>query len=490
MTSTQSFDPYALPKDATADPPPSLWTALLRIGPGIILAASIVGSGELILTTSLGARHGFIFLWLVIFSCIVKVFVQIELGRYAISSGQPTLGFLNELGGPRLGANWLVWWWFAMLMATVFQLGAMCGGVGQAIHLAITAMRPGESAPVADAPTWFGARPEIPWAVATAAAAIGLLISGGYRRIETVATLLVISITVLTVAGVAALQWTEFAIRPADLASGFTWDFLRIADNKAIALAAAFACFGITGVGASELYAYPYWCLEKGYARFTGPRDDSESWVRRARGWIRVMQLDAWVSMLVFTAATVSFYFMGAAVLHRRGLVPEKTDMVKTLSEMYSLTFGRWTYAIFLIGAAAVLFKTMYVASAGHARLTADLLGLANLVHNRDARARAVWIRRFCVFYPTMAIVLFLLFGDPVAMVVVGGVAQALTLPIISGATVFLRFCRLDGRLRPHWLTDVCLCLAFLSITLVALYASWDGLANKIPGLFATEAAR
>ena len=32
----------------------------------------------------------------------------------------------------------------------------------------------------------------------------------------------------------------------------------------------AFAAFGIIGVGASELIYYPYWCLEKGYARHIG----------------------------------------------------------------------------------------------------------------------------------------------------------------------------------------------------------------------------
>ena len=98
------------------EPPATLWLALRQIGPGIILAGSIIGSGELLLTTSLGAEYGFMFLWLILFSCVIKVFVQIELGRHAISSGKPTLGALNELPGPRLGVNWLVWWWLIMVL--------------------------------------------------------------------------------------------------------------------------------------------------------------------------------------------------------------------------------------------------------------------------------------------------------------------------------------------------------------------------------------
>ena len=66
-----------------------------------------------------------------------------------------------------------------------------------------------------------------------------------------------------------------------------------------------------------------------------GPRTEDEDWARRARGWTRVMQLDAWFSMVVFTVATVAFYLLGAAVLHPQGLDPKGTEMIPTLSRMY-----------------------------------------------------------------------------------------------------------------------------------------------------------
>src|SRR4051812_44340916 len=90
MSDPRPTDPYALAPDAVREPPHSLGSALLQIGPGLILAGAIVGTGELIATTNLGAKVGFALLWLVIASCFIKVFVQIELGRYAISSGQTT----------------------------------------------------------------------------------------------------------------------------------------------------------------------------------------------------------------------------------------------------------------------------------------------------------------------------------------------------------------------------------------------------------------
>src|SRR5262249_28668503 len=144
----------------------------------------------------------------------------------------------------------------------------------------------------------------------------------------------------------------------------------------ATGIALAFSTFGITGVGASELFAYPYWCLEKGYARSVGPRDDNDRWAWRARGWLRVMQLDACSSMIVFTVARVAFYLLGAAVLKPQGLDPKGADMIQTLSQMYVQPLGRWTREVFLIGAWAVLFKTLYVATAANSRLTADFLHL------------------------------------------------------------------------------------------------------------------
>ena len=56
MADSKQDDPYALHDEAMQSPPQSLWSALAKIGPGIVLAGSIIGSGELLLTTALGAR--------------------------------------------------------------------------------------------------------------------------------------------------------------------------------------------------------------------------------------------------------------------------------------------------------------------------------------------------------------------------------------------------------------------------------------------------
>ena len=471
MSDATSYDPYALPASEIQEPPVSLWSALKKIGPGIILAGTIVGSGELLLTTSLGAQHGFMLLWLILFSCVIKVFVQTELGRYAISSGKPTLGAINELPGLRIGAHWLTWWWLIMMLSTIFQLGAMTGTIGQAMNLTFPFLSKGLAGGLEgilpDLASAIRERPEFPWAILTCLTTIALLWRGDYRRIEIVTTALVVGVTLLTVTAALALPFTKYPPQWNEVGQGLL--FGLPAD-----FAVAFGVFGITGVGAAELFYYPYWCLEKGYARYAGRRDESDAWAARAKGWVRVMHLDAWVSMIVFTVSTIAFYFMGAAVLHPQGLKPEKKDMIETLSRMFIDTFGAWTQLVFLIGAAAVLFKTLYLSSAGNGRLVTDFLGLAHFAKYREPADRARMIHRISILIPVVALSLFLAFKEPKWMVVVGGFGQALTLPMISAATIYFRYKKLDRRLTPSLILDVCLWLAFVSITCVAAYAMRD----------------
>ena len=83
-------------ENQTKMPPRTVLGVLRQLGPGLIIAGSIVGSGELIATTKTGAEAGFWLLWLIIIGCVIKVFIQVEFGRYAISSGTTTCGIMNR----------------------------------------------------------------------------------------------------------------------------------------------------------------------------------------------------------------------------------------------------------------------------------------------------------------------------------------------------------------------------------------------------------
>ena len=108
-------------------------------GPGLVLAASIVGSGELIATTTLGAQVGYAALWVILVSCIVKPVIQAEMGRYTIATGETALEAMNHVPGPRFGVGWVVWAWAITVALTMAQVGGMFGGVSQVMHLLVPA---------------------------------------------------------------------------------------------------------------------------------------------------------------------------------------------------------------------------------------------------------------------------------------------------------------------------------------------------------------
>jgi Mn2+/Fe2+ NRAMP family transporter len=244
-------------------------------------------------------------------------------------------------------------------------------------------------------------------------------------------------------------------------------------------LATGLATFGIIGVGASELMVYPYWCLEKGYGRAVGPRDGSDAWADRARGWLRVMQLDAWTSMAVYTTVTVCFYLLGAATLGRLGLRPEGGEMVRTLGAMYAPVFGPWASSVWLVGAFAALYSTFFVAAAGNARLVTDGLILAGRIPGDDA-SRTRWTLRVSAAWPLVAIVLAVTIRAPVAMVLASGAAQAIMLAGLAIAVLWFRYGDMEPRLTPSRGWDVLLWVSAAGFVVVGLRTVWQHLADAL----------
>jgi len=437
-------DAYVLSGGAE-HPPASLTAALRRIGPGIVLASAIVGSGEVIATTTLGAQVGYAALWIVLVSCAIKPVVQAELGRYTIVTGNTGLEGFTRVPGPRLGAGWLVWAWALTVMLTLLQVGGMYGGVGQVLHALWPAI--GVST----------------WVAACLALTLAVLLGGGYARIERFAVFKVSLFTLLTVFAAAVLV-RRGAASAGDLATGLRF---AIPDTG---LATAIAVFGITGVGATELAMYPYWCVEKGYARFVGPWQEGPEWIARARGWIRVMHLDITCSLAIYTMATVAFYLLGAGVLHRMGVVPAARDTVAVLSNIYTETLGAWALPLFYAGVVVTLYGTIFAATAAHSRMFADLARLLGAYDRDDAAGRARWRRRFVVVLATVPALLYWFFESPVQMVVAGGIAQAMMLPLIGAAAIYLRHAALPRDLQPSWFTTAALWSSTAVMALFALY--------------------
>lgn len=485
------------------EPPSGVGATLRRLGPGVIIAGSIVGSGELIATTKVGAEAGLSLLWLILLGCVIKVFAQVEIGRHTIIWSETPLEALDRVPGPRFRVNWIVWYTVLMTALVVSQQGGIVGGVGQAlaiwrpltedgaryneaqnaavearVELALAEAGSGENI---DALRATFARAEgaaaslsepgdaYLWAVLMAIVTSILLYVGSYGLIQSLATLMVGLFTLVTLVTLVWLQTTDWAARAGDVLDGLTFS-LPSGDGVANPVGTALAAFGIIGLGSAELLMYPYWCLEKGYARWTGAREESSGWLHRARGWVRVLQVDAWLSLSVYTLATLAFFMLGATVLWRVGLDPSGPEMIRTLRQMYVPVFGSWAQPVFLVGALAVLYSTFFVAAAGMSRLVTDLLVQFGFI-GRHEETRERWTRRISTAWPLVAVGLFLFFRAPVAMVLASGTAQSVMLPMLGGAALYFRHRRGIAGLEPGRAWDLLLWASFLGFLVIAAWA-------------------
>lgn len=531
-----SLDPRG--NDDILSPPSSFFGIMSRLGPGLIIAGSIVGSGELIATTKTGAQAGITLLWLIMVGCVIKVFVQIELGRYTITHGETTLAALNQVPGPRLKVNWIIWFWLVMMIFGIGQLGGIVGGVGQSLaatipilgdyravietpshaevaryvrwdkdirgdRAALTALSPARQATILHGQKLFAQRlreleptagdlaarvaggealvdprtwDDKIWATVATLITAWMLFVGRYNLIQNLSTVLVVTFTFVTLGNVVSLQNTDQWHITADAFwSGLTFR-LPSPEEGVNPLLTALATFGIIGVGASELCAYPYWCLEKGYAKYAGMRTPDAAWAQRARGWMRVMHYDAFTSMLIYTTATVAFFLMGVAVLYSEGLDPDGMRMISTLARAYVPVFGAYAGWLFLIGAIAVLYSTFLAATAGNARMWTDCCKLFGLIDRNSQKSHDRTVVAFSVGLPFVCLALFYSGINPVRAILLAGLMQSLLLPMLGAGALYFRFWRTDPRLKPSVFWDGALVVSCLGLLVAGVWGAWGDL--------------
>jgi Mn2+/Fe2+ NRAMP family transporter len=441
LQKTKFVDPYELTPDKIKEAPTTFKGRLKFLGPSFILSASIVGSGELIATTTLGAEAGFITFWVIIISCIVKVAVQLEFGKHTILTGETAMQAFNKLPGPRFGkAKWSVWTVFVVMVIKLLQIGGIIGGIAIILNIIAPAL----------SVTAFS------FIIAIVVAL--MIFRGYYSHIENLSLVMIGFFTLFTFASLYYLKYTPFHITLDDIWSGLQFDLPKTA------LVVVFGAFGITGVGGDEIIHYNYWCLEKGYASYTGKKDDSEAWKKRADGWIKVMQLDAIIALIIYTTVTAAFYLLGAAVLHAQGDVPQGYAMIETLSNMYTESLGPHAKTIFFFGAFITLFSTLFAALAAWTRQISDIFGQIGWINfnNLQIRKRTVAILAWVI--PFLWALTFTLVKMPVLMVITGGIVGSFLLFLVVYAAIHFRYKRIHPSFKPGLMYDLGLWISILSI--------------------------
>ncbi|MFP5415476.1 MAG: Nramp family divalent metal transporter [Actinomycetes bacterium] len=452
-----SKDPYVLDQANIQEPPTRLSGMLKFLGPGMITSAAVVGSGELLTATALGAKVGFMLFWLILVSTFVKVWVQIELARWSISTGKPAITGYNDVPPKILGRGWMAW--LVLFMFLQFLIGQ--AGVISASALAFSMLLPigGDPFSVVSIGSWIAILVVV---------AIAVHLANRYELVENVSTTLVMLVTLFAVVVLFMVQFTEFAWSAGDIADGLRFQV------AAGAMGVALSMFGMTGVGAGEITAYTYWVVEKGYAAWSGPNDGSQAWVDRARGWIRVMKLDAWVSWVIYTISTAAFYMLGAAVLNPQGLEPQGTKVMEVISSIFSTTVGQWGGVLFLFGAGVALFKTILANVPSLGRQVANTLSVFGAFDWSVMAVRDRWMRIIMIILPITWGTLGVLAASPLLLVIIAGILNALFLMGVAVATLYLSNVETDPRVKDGQSFLVLLVISALAIFAVGILGLWD----------------
>lgn len=404
---------YLITDKTVKEPPGSFIQRLRFLGPGFILSASIVGSGELIATTTLGAKAGFVAFWVIIVSCLVKVVVQLEIGKHTILTGETAMRMFNKLPGPAFGAGrWTVWVLFLLLLLKVVQLGGMLGSTGIVLNMLFSGL-----------PVFF-------WVVVCAFVVALLIFRGYYKIVERTSFVMIAMFTVLTIISVFSLTFTPYSISWSQIASGLSFQLPEEV------LGVAIGAFGITGVASDEIIAYNYW-------------------------------------MCIYTVVTAAFYLLGAAILHNRGVIPEGNQLIETVALIYTESLGEGVRNVYLVGAFFVLYSSVFASLAAWTRMYSDIFGQLRWIDFSNARQRRIIIAVLAWTFPVAWALTYMFMELPVFMILFGGAVGSVMLFLIVFAALHIRYVRPQPFPPEGKLYEVAFWVSTVSIFLVGIYGLW-----------------
>ena len=202
------------------------------------------------------------------------------------------------------------------------------------------------------------------------------------------------------------------------------------------------------------------------------------------------MHYDVFVSMLVYTTATLAFFLMGVAVLYNEGLDPDGMRMVTHARA--GLRAGlRRVRPLAVPGRARsrCLYSTFLVATAGNARMWTDCFKLFGLIDRHNQRSHDRAVTAFSVGMPLVCLAVFASGINPVRAILLAGAMQALLLPMIGFGALYFRYTRTDPRLRPSKLWDVALLVSFLGLLVAGLWGAWPDFIAPVVRLAGLAAA-
>jgi Mn2+/Fe2+ NRAMP family transporter len=402
-------------------PPKTLAGKLKLIGPGIILAAAAIGSGELILTPRAGALFGLSIAWIILLSVVYKLFLTLGLARYTIATGEDIFVGFSHLPGPR---NWFVW-----IMGVIYLLGAVgYSGISLACGSALYALFPSLSM--------------VQWAVIVVILAYILLLSGSYGPVEKAA--FVLSFTLIV-----GVLYSLAALRP-----DIVWFFKGLTPKLPPGSGqTAVSLLGWTAGGTSTLI-YSFWILEKGIGKGRSER-------KNLQGWLSLIRWDTGISYFLMILISFAFLTIGVLVLSTAGpdggpLIPAREETTSVLSRLITVATGPQTKFVFLVAALAILYSTVIGLVDGKSRA---LRSATQIIFPKTKIISGKNMYRLYATLMCLIIFAFLFTKRPVVLIVLISSIEAPVLSVSALILVYLMQKKLPRIMRPGLLWYVVIVL-------------------------------
>jgi len=407
------------------------------IGPGLVIAATGVGAGDLIAATVSGSRYGFALVWAAVVGASLKLALNEGLARWQLATGTTLLeGWVRHLG------RWVQYVFLLYLAVWSFIVaGALINACGLAAH----ALAPALSVEV--------------WGALHSLVAAAFVLVGRYRSFERVIGLFV-GVMFVTLVGSALfvappVDSLASMIREAGIPTGSPRYLLSV----------------IGGVGGSvTLLSYGYWIREKGW---------------EGAGRLRRVRVDLSVAYMLTGIFGVSVMVLAAHVLHGSGTAIAGAGGVLQMSAMLGQVTGRTGEWIFLVGVWGAMTTSMMGVWQGVPYMFSDFIGLMKGADDREqrrmTRSNSRWYRAW-LFYLCLPPMIFFFYDKPVQVILLYALLSAVFMPFLAGTLLYMNSRRdwVGDEFRNGWISRgwLSLCLALFA------WLAWRDVSTALSGLF------
>lgn len=305
---------------------------LAIIAPGILLAATGVGAGDLATASFAGSQLGVAILWAVVIGGLLKFVVTEGLVRWQLVTGQTFL----EGVATRFGA--VIGWLFLpyLLLWSFFVGSALMSACGVALHALIPVFDEAQTAKVV-----FG--------VLSGIAGLILVSYGGFRLFEKVMSVC-IGLMFITVIITAVLLWPDTST----VLKGLLVPTIPEVETDGITWTVAL----IGGVGGTlTMLCYGYWIKEK-------QREDVS--------FLKICRIDLGVGYFMTVLFGLAMVIIGSSV----AIEGKGAGLLVTLSNQLETVLGPVGAWVFLLGALGAVFSSLLGVWQAVPYLFADFWGL------------------------------------------------------------------------------------------------------------------